>query len=73
MAKTGPEAMSVPKIMGFIFLFCGLIYAVALIRDLIRNREALRNAPGDLKSSASLSLSSSSCVPSVFLTFCSTR
>ena len=49
MAKTGPGAMSIPKIMGFIFLFCGLIYAAALIRDLIRNKEALRNAPGDLK------------------------
>ena len=49
MDKTGPKAMNVPKIMGFIFLFCGLIYAVALIRDLIRNRKALRDAPGDLK------------------------
>ena len=41
--------MSIPRITGIIFLLCGLIYAFVLSRDLVRNREALRTAPGDLK------------------------
>ena len=41
--------MNVPKIVGDIFLLGGLIYAFVLGRELIKNREALRSAPGDLK------------------------
>ena len=41
--------MSIPKITGIVFLLCGLVYAFVLGRDLVRNREALRKAPGDMK------------------------
>ncbi len=41
--------MSIPRITGIIFLCCGLIYAFVLGRELVRNRAALRQAPGDLK------------------------
>ena len=41
--------MSVPKITGIIFLMCGLVYAFVLGREFLKNREALRRAPGDLK------------------------
>ena len=41
--------MSIPKFIGGVFLLGGLVYAIVLIRDLFRNRAALRQAPGDLK------------------------
>ncbi|MBO5496469.1 MAG: hypothetical protein J5967_03625, partial [Oscillospiraceae bacterium] len=46
--------MSLPRITGVVFLLCGLAYAFVLGRDLVKNREALRSAPGDLKSLAPL-------------------
>ena len=41
--------MSLPRITGVVFLLCGLVYAFVLGRDLVKNREALRSAPGDWK------------------------
>ena len=41
--------MSLPRITGIVFLLCGLVYAFVLGRDLVKNRAALRSAPGDLK------------------------
>ena len=41
--------MSIPKFIGGVFLLGGLVYAIVLIRDLFRNRAALRQAPGDWK------------------------
>ena len=41
--------MNIPKFIGGVFLLGGLVYAIVLIRDLVRNREALRQAPGDWK------------------------
>ena len=41
--------MSIPKFIGCVFLLCGLVYAFVLGRDLVKNREALGQAPGDLK------------------------
>lgn len=41
--------MSIPKFIGCVFLLCGLVYACVLGRDLVKNKEALRQAPGDLK------------------------
>ena len=41
--------MSIPAITGLVFLLCGLVYAAFLCRDLIRNKEALRRATGDLR------------------------
>ena len=41
--------MSLPRITGIVFLLCGLVYAFVLGRDLVKHREALHSAPGDLK------------------------
>ena len=41
--------MNIPQIAGWVFLLGGLIYAIYFGRELIREREALRRAPGDLK------------------------
>ena len=41
--------MNIPKFIGSVFLLCGLVYAFVLGRDLVRNREALRRARGDLR------------------------
>ena len=41
--------MNIQTIIGTVFLLCGLIYAAALGRDLVVNRDALRRAPGNLK------------------------
>ena len=41
--------MNIPRITGILFLLCGMIYAYVLGRDLIKNREAYENSPGDLK------------------------
>lgn len=41
--------MSLPRITGVVFLLCGLAYAFVLGRELVKNREALRSAPGDLR------------------------
>lgn len=41
--------MSLPRITGVVFLLCGLVYAFVLGRELVKNREALRSAPGDLR------------------------
>ncbi len=41
--------MNIPKLVGIIFLLCGLVYAFILGRDLYKNRAALRSAPGNLK------------------------
>ena len=41
--------MNIQKIIGGIFLLCGLTYAFVLGRELIRNRDGLRRAPGDLR------------------------
>ncbi len=41
--------MSIPRLTGIVFLLGGLVYAFVLGRDLIKNREVLRQAPGDLK------------------------
>ena len=47
--RKGEQGMNIPKITGVVFLLCGLIYAFVLSRELVKNREALRRAPGDLK------------------------
>jgi len=41
--------MSVPQIVGFIFLLGGLFYAFILGKDLIKNKEAFIHAPGNIK------------------------
>lgn len=41
--------MSIPKITGLVFLLGGVVYALLLGRDLVRNRQALRRAPGELR------------------------
>ena len=41
--------MSIPRITGVVFLLGGLVYAYILGADLVKNRAALRNAPGNLK------------------------
>ncbi len=46
--------MSIPGITGLVFLLGGLVYAFVLGRDLVRNRQAFRQAPGDLRLLAAL-------------------
>ena len=41
--------MNIQTIIGTVFLLCGLIYAAAIGRDIVVNRDALRRAPGNLK------------------------
>ena len=41
--------MSIPQMTGVVFLLCGLVYAFVLGRELVMNKDALRQAPGDLK------------------------
>lgn len=41
--------MNIPACIGMVFLLCGLGYAGILAREFLQNREALRQAPGDLK------------------------
>ena len=49
MINIGQKTLSIPNAVGVIFLLCGLVYALVLGMDLIRNKEALRKAPGNLK------------------------
>ena len=48
MMNNGIKTWNIPHLVGVVFLLCGLVYAFVLGRDLVRNREALRRAPGNL-------------------------
>lgn len=46
--------MKIQRITGCVFLLCGLIYALVMGRELVKNREGLRRAPGDFRLLAAL-------------------
>ena len=40
--------MNIQRIIGTAFLICGLVYAFFLAREMVKNKEKLRDAEGNL-------------------------